>query len=376
MRWCRLGDRGPAVTEIRAMLVQLGLLPAQPVSTTGLEPAYDTACDRAVRAFQQGRGLSVDGSVGPETYRALDEARWRIGDRLLSYAVNHCFVGDDVVSLQARLNELGFDAGRVDGVFGAETDRALREFQRNVGLAADGTCGPQTLRYLHQLGRLVVGGRPQSMRERELLHRAGPALAGKTVVIDAGHGGADPGSCSFGMTERDVVAELAALLEGRLLAAGVTAYPTHHPETTPNDTERAAFANGCGADLLLSLHVDHAPSPTCCGVATYYFGTAQGGGSAIGEQLADLIQREIVARTGLRDCRIHGKTWELLRLTKMPAVRIELGYLSNAGDARLLASPPVRDHIAEAILVGVQRLYLPAELDPTTGQLQLSALAG
>ena len=73
--------------------------------------------------------------------------------------------GDDVTELQERLLELGYDAGRADGILGPETEAGLRAFQRDYGLTADGTCGPATLRALRQLGRRVTGGRPQLLRQ-------------------------------------------------------------------------------------------------------------------------------------------------------------------------------------------------------------------
>ncbi|MGI8683380.1 MAG: N-acetylmuramoyl-L-alanine amidase [Mycobacteriales bacterium] len=375
MHLYRLGDQGPAVAEIRSKLVTLGLLadrelpqPANPAAV------FDESCDRAVRGFQQARGLTVDGIVGAETYRALDEARWRLGDRLLSHTVSHPYAGDDVVELQLRLLDMGFDPGRCDGIFGRRTEAALRELQRNVGLAPDGTCGPTTLRALGRLARSpAVGGHPQLLRESELLYRAGPALVGKVVVIDPGHGGADRGSAAGGLEEAALVEDLAARLEGRLAATGVRVFLTRGPDAGPTDADRAAFANAAEADLLLSLHVDVDRSSNACGVATYYYGNvwsgARGAGSAVGERLAGLLQREVVARTGLADCRTHPKTWDLLRWTRMPAVRVELGYLTSPIDAARLATAEFRDRVAEAALIAVQRLYLPPESDVHTGAL-------
>jgi N-acetylmuramoyl-L-alanine amidase len=96
----------------------------------------------------------------------------------------------------------------------------------------------------------------------------------------------------------------------------------------------------------------------------------------VGERFADLVQREVVSRTNLADLRTHPKTWELLRRTRMPAVRLELGYLTNARDRSLLTSADFRDTVAEAILAAVQRLFLPPDLDPPTGQLRIPALPG
>ena len=86
------------------------------------------------------------------------------------------------------------------------------------------------------------------------------------------------------------------------------------------------------------------------------------------------MQREICARTDLLNCRTHAMTWDLLRLTKAPAVRIDIGYASNAGDASRLARPDFRDVIAESLLIAIQRLYLSTEDDAKTGTLRISDL--
>ncbi|MFL6239041.1 MAG: N-acetylmuramoyl-L-alanine amidase [Actinomycetes bacterium] len=374
MQAYRRGDHGPAVSEIRSKLGSLGLL-----SDPGDRDTFDDACDRAVRHFQQARGLTVDGVVGRETYVALDEARWRLGDRVLSYTVSHPFVGDDVVELQQRLNEMGFDCNRVDGIFGASTETALREFQRNVGLPPDGTCGPQTLKELDRMVPRAVGGRPEELRESEQLRRAGPALAGKLVVIDPGHGGDDPGVQAHGLSESDIVAELAAKVEGRLSAAGAQAFLTRGPDGSLGDDDRASFANAAEADLVVSLHVDGNADAACHGIATYYYGTLPSGSSrgrrsVVGERLAELVQEEVVARTDFLDCRTHAKSWELLRGTRMPTVRVEVGYLTNPGDAARLSTAPLLDSVAEGIVAAIGRLYLPVDADVITGELRIPAL--
>ncbi len=372
----RLGARGPAVAEIRDKLAAVGLLPdSHDADRAGA--VFDEAVDNAVRAFQQQRGLTVDGAVGPQTYRALDDARWQLGDRILSFSVRRMMTGDDVAALQQRLLDMGFACGRVDGMFGSGTASALRDFQRNVGLRPDGTCGPATFKALDRLARTVVGGRPHALREHVALERSGRALSGKVVVVDPGHGGADPGVEANGLREATVVEDLAARVEGRLSATGVLAFLTRGGDLAPDEVERAEFANAAEADLCISLHNDGHRNPAARGVATYYYGNDRfGHTSMVGERFAGLVQREIVARTDLLDCRTHAKTWDFLRTTRMPAVRIELGYLTNPGDATRVADPTFRDVVAEAIVVAVQRLYLPPEEDAPTGLLRLPALTG
>jgi N-acetylmuramoyl-L-alanine amidase len=366
------GDCGNAVAEVRGMLAALGLL--DNTRPDALDK-FDERTELAVRHFQQRRHISVDGQVGPETFAALKGANWRLGDRSLAHDASQPMVGDDVADLQTQLLEMGFDLRRADGVFGPDTAAALRAFQHEYGLVADGICGPATLRALRQLDRRVVGGRPQWLREMVEVADAGPSLLGKRIVIDPGHGGGDPGVVHGDTTEAALTWDIATRLEGRLAILGVQTWLTRGPHNGTSDEDRAAFANEMNADLVLSLHVDGFSSPRPHGLAVYHFG-GNGTSSTIGERLADLVQRELVARTALQDNRTHGKTWSLLRLTRMPAVRVELGYLTSPIDRPMLADPLFRDTVAEGILVAVQRLYLPTADDPPTGVLRIPAIAG
>ncbi|MET3961946.1 N-acetylmuramoyl-L-alanine amidase [Marmoricola sp. OAE513] len=372
----RNGDSGPAVTQIVGLLAALDLLEGDLPST------YDERVEIAVRTFQQQRGLHVDGMVGVATFRRLDEARWKLGDRILTHLPGNLMAGDDVFALQRRLLELGFKVGRVDGYFGPETEAGLRDFQRNVGVAADGTCGPNTLKMLAQLAPIVSGGAPNAMRAQERIRDAGPQLGGKIVVIDPSPGQHLPPE--YAERAAEVVHDLATRIEGRLVATGVQAFLTasrsgrHRAPaegTHAEETERATFANRANAHLSISIAVDASTNPEACGVATYFFGSEEHNTwSSTGERFASLVQREIVARTDLVDLRCHAKAWEFLRRTRMPAVQLDAGYISNPGDARRLADPGFRDVLAEAVVVAVQRFYLSPEADAHTGILRLSEL--
>jgi N-acetylmuramoyl-L-alanine amidase len=374
MQPLRLGDRGPAVADVQVSLRILGLLPDDVPMTDGesLEFAeFDAATEVAVRHFQQVRGLSVDGRVGEETYRALSEARWSLGDRLLRYDPERPMRGDDVTSLQERLLELGYDAGRADGILGPETEVGLRAFQRDYGLTSDGTCGPATLRALRQLGRKVTGGRPQLLRQSASLVDSGPHLIGRRIVVDPGHGGEETGFIQGETTEADLVFDLASRIEGRLAAAGAMVFLTRGRMQNPTVAERTAFANDARADLFISLHVDAHNSEHARGVASYYYGTGSGVSSTVGEEFANLVRREVIARTGMLDLGSHSKTWDLLRMTRMPAVRLDCGYLTHPVDRLLLLDARLRSAFAHAVLAAVQRLYLPADADPATGTFVL-----
>jgi len=363
----RRGDHGPRVAALRDLLARAGVQP--PPANDAAE--FDGGLEHAIKAFQQVRGLTADGVVGAQTSRVLDGARWRLGDRILLFTPGHLMRGDDVAALQERLVVLGVFAGPVDGIFGHLTEAALRELQRGLGLQSDGLCGPATLRAMAALARAVGGGDPWALRQQADVAVAGISLAGKVVLIDPGHGGDDPGVCVAGVAEADVVHDIATRVEGRLAATGVVAVLTRGAGAGKDTSARAALAEEIRADLVLSLHCDGHASPVPSGVASFYWGDARiGSRSAVGARLAQLVQSEVTARTGLTDLRTHACTIDMVRMTKMPAVQVEVGYLTNPADRGLLARADFRDAVAEALVIAVQRLYLGDE-DAKTGTLGL-----
>src|SRR5690242_19253561 len=170
----RRGSRGEDVRDLQQRLVAIGY------ALTGDDAGvFGAATERAVHEFQTRRGLRVDGIVGRETWAALVESGFTLGDRLL-YFRRPMLRGDDVTELQRRLNALGFDAGREDGILGRATVAALTEFQRNAGLPADGICGDTTIAALARVGTMA-DGEVSAVREREALRRAPRTLATRKV---------------------------------------------------------------------------------------------------------------------------------------------------------------------------------------------------
>lgn len=315
-----------------------------------------------IRSFQQARGLDVTGFVDAVTARALEESRWKLGDRSLYLQESALMRGDDVAALQSRLTEMGFDCGRVDGIYGPRTETAVKDFQKSVGATVDGKCGPATIISLIRLTKIVSGGAPSALRQNATQQSRGPALANKVIVLNPDG-------------NNELVYDVAVRTEGRLLALGASVFLTRGSHNNPTERERIEFSNKSNADLMISLNVDSYPNDKAHGAATYFYGSdAHGVHSIVGERFASLVQREICARTDLTNCRIHAKTWDLLRLTIAPTVRIDLGYTSNPGDSARLSRPDFRDVIAEALVIAIQRLYLAAEDDAKTGTLRISDL--
>ena len=315
-----------------------------------------------IRSFQQNRGLSITGLVDAVTARALEEAKWKLGDRSLNLQSTPLMRGDDVATLQSRLTEMGFDCGRVDGIYGPRSESAVKEFQRSAGLVIDGKCGPETIIGLLRLSRIVSGGAPSLMRESATQRNRGPALANKVIVLNPAG-------------DDTLIYDVALRTEGRLLALGASVFLTRGVSNSPTETERIAFTNQSGADLMISLHRDSYVNELAHGAATYFYGSdAHGVHSIVGERFASLVQREICARTDLINCRTHAKAWDLLRLTRAPAVHINLGFVTSPSDVERISRSDFRDVIAEALVIAIQRLYLAAEDDAKTGTLRIADL--
>jgi len=349
------GDSGPGVIEVKDRLSRLGLLS---VPAENVNDLFDDALRSAVLVFQQSRGLTVDGVVGPRTLRRLEEARWALGDRVLSFTPGHMVSGEDVAELQRRLNELGFVLDRVDGIFGKQTYVAIREFQRNVGIDVDGICGPDVFRALARLARTVAGGNQYHLRELAALdpHVRSRSVEASVIVLDPSFSG----NKLFGseVTEAEVCWDIVSRLEGRLSAVGAFVILTRSRNgQSQGERASAALANEQNADMTIGISMDRNSSSQAQGCATYYFGH-QFSRSATGMRLAELIQEE-VSGSGLLDCHAHPKTWDLLRLTRMPAVRVEVGYSTNEYDSAFLSDSKNRDHIAEQLMSAISRIFAP-----------------
>jgi N-acetylmuramoyl-L-alanine amidase len=290
----KTGDHGAAVADVQRRLEQLGF-------ATGIDPlgGYRAGTRAAVEAFQHRRGLRVDGICGHQTWSALVEAGFQLGDRFL-YRRTPMLRGDDVAELQQRLGALGFDTGRVDGIFGDTTSAALGDFQRNVGLPVDGIAGASTVSELLRFGtrhddtELVT-----SVRDRERLRQAPRTLAGRRVAIGE-EGGLD--------------AAVAGLR--RLLVSEGAMVSTHHH---PDGSIQASEANAGGAEVYIGLRLD--AGQRHCSTAYYAVDRYSSPG---GRRLAELLQHTLPASLDLPDGGSRGMSLPVLRETRMPAVICEI----------------------------------------------------
>lgn len=345
------GSVGAEVEDVQRRLTALGLSCED--DDLG---RFGPATVEAVRAFQQQRGLQADGIVGPDTWRSLVAAGYKLGDRML-YVTRPETYGDDVRDLQRRLNRLGFDAGYDDGLYGPQTFDAVREFQLNVGLEVDGITGPSTLDVIKRLHRTHQSAPVYAVREREQLRRPTrrESLAGARIMVDAGHSPELPGlTAPDGTPEHELTWQLAAVLEGRLSALGAHVVLARGPATSPSPSERAQLANLEDVEGIISLHANGVDSAAARGAAAYYFGT-EGYVSERGRMLAQLAVDAVCHATGTPNCRTHPSTTALLRESRAPAIIVEPGFLTHPEEGRQLLDPAYQRVIASALVDSLQR---------------------
>lgn len=351
------GSVGPEVADIQRRLGDLDL-PCD--DDPGVFAASTSA---AVRSFQQRRGLTSDGIVGPDTWRSLVGASFRLGDRML-YVTRPMLQGDDVRELQRRLNQLGFDSGYEDGFYGPQTFDAVRDFQLNVGLHVDGIAGPSTVDLLARLHRQHQRSPAYAVREREQLRRPSRAsFAGARIMIDPGHCADDPGvTTDDGAVEHELTWRLAALVEGQLAARGAHIVLSRGPATSPTPSERASLANAEDVEAIVSIHLNADRSPHAHGAAGHYFG-AGANVSERGRYLADLAVDAIVEATGTAHCRTHPATMAILRESRAPAIVLEPGFLTHGEEGAKLRDPQHQHVIASAVSAAIERFLVgdPAE---------------
>jgi N-acetylmuramoyl-L-alanine amidase len=351
VRVIRQHDHGEDVRDVQHRLIALG----HAVDADELDGTFGGSTAAAVRAFQQQRGLLVDGDVGPETWFELVEAGYSLGDRIV-YLRYPYFRGDDVRALQRRLNSLGFDAGREDGIFGERTDRAVRDFQKNVGQASDGIVGPETQQAIERLRPPIDAPGRHQVREAEVVSRMSSTLSGALLAVDAGHGGDDVGAEVGGIREADLTLQIASDVADELERRGAQPVLLRDDQAAPAVRDRVKMANAAGAEVCLSIHLNHHQDPAAEGSSAYFYG-AGASHSPAGQRLADLIQEELVSRLGLLDGRTHPISIAMLRETRMPAVQIEPCFITNPREGRLLREPGFRRDVAIAIVRGLERFF-------------------
>lgn len=294
-----LGAHNSFVLELHRRLHRLGYLVPQDSNL------FTEKTAAAVELFQISRGLEADGICSDQTWRAIIEASFVLGDRLL-YQTSPMMRGEDIAELQLKLGTLGFDAGRVDGIFGPNTRRAVGEFQRNVDIVTDDVCGPEVVDHLQRLASRGTHVSVAGLRERESL-RDRPRVASELRVALV-HTGEDLG----------ILGRIGFELQHLGTSVAVFSSPTW--------SDAAQLVNLFQADVCVGLGTRVQP-----GAEIQYFGTA-GFESIAGRHLSEVILAELpLALTSQASHSIPMRS-PLLRETRCPAVLVQIGPSDSLSD--------------------------------------------
>lgn len=351
---------------------------------------FDDDVRVAVRAFQQNHGLVVDGVVGPETERRLNEAQYALGDRRLYWDSKEPLRGDDILRLQNNLSLLGLYYWHLTGVFDQKTHHAVVELQQSLGLEPNGVINTQTIAALARVNKKISDSKAFSLRDYHRLERTTDAIRSQTVVLVPAMFGENPvipsGAPATYRREAERITTDIALRAHELLrevgATPIVVSPEpladRHGTLIDVSVSMTQALETTHDAIVVVLDCDWNSSSAAHGVAAFYWGDDEHQGttlSPIGQRAATLSLREIVARTGSLDLGAHGRQWGVLRLQSVPTISLDLGYLSNAEERSRLANAEFRTHLANAILIGLQRMFLHSADDMPTGTMSAADVA-
>ena len=420
----RHGVSDRRVLGLRERLLRAGAQDTELAPDAARDPSiFDGHVDRAVRGFQQRKGLIVDGVVGPDTEAALNDAQYTLGDRPLFLQEDRPLHGDDVEELQTNLSLLGFYYGHLDGTFTRQTEYAVKELQSSLGTEVDGVVDRETLTGLARVSKKITTAKAFSLRDHRRLESLHEALRGREVVLvpSAASSATAPDAAppEFTTAQDEITMDVAVRAYDLLRNVGavpVLVDPSscfgsspqeepkhprteHDPAVTPWDQESESTSSSPGPDsgnrtaggrvsvrtqqealaahpqaVVLCLQCDWNRSPHAQGVATFYWGDPATGQSyaPIGHKASDMILRELVARTGALDLGSHARQWSTLRSAGAATAWVDLGYLSSPVEREQLRTESYRSRLAESLLCGLQRVTAPAPEPTATGTMSLA----
>ncbi|WP_297991207.1 N-acetylmuramoyl-L-alanine amidase [Anoxybacillus sp.] len=190
----------------------------------------------------------------------------------------------------------------------------------------------------------------------KLRNVAGSPVKGRIIVVDAGHGGKDPGAMSGGANEKTIVLEVAKLLKEKLEKAGATVVMTRETDVYPTLQDRVDIAKNNYAEMFVSIHTNSATNTSAKGAEVYYDSSTNPNGEE-SKKLAQYIQEEIVRMANMVDRGVKNSGLYVLRNNTVTSVLVELGFISNAEDRAKLTSAEYQNIYAEAIYQGIVKYY-------------------
>jgi N-acetylmuramoyl-L-alanine amidase len=167
-------------------------------------------------------------------------------------------------------------------------------------------------------------------------------------MIDPGHGGQDPGAIGIGgLREKDVILPISKRIAEVLERNGIQVIMTRDSDYFVTLPGRVAMAKRANADVFVSIHANSAGAsrPEVSGLETYYYES--------GLRLAQIVHNRVLQSLNVRDRKVRKARFYVLRLTSMPSILVETGFLTGREDAASLRSTAYQNQMADAIAQGI-----------------------
>lgn len=189
-----------------------------------------------------------------------------------------------------------------------------------------------------------------------LVNTSGKAVKNRVIVIDAGHGGKDPGASSNGGVEKQIVLKVAQKVQQKLVSDGAKVYMTRTGDTYPTLEDRVDFAFDHNAEVFVSIHVNSATSTQANGTETYY-SVSGNANEAEDYRLASAINSQIVKNADMYNRGVKTADFYVIKNMILPSVLVELGFVTNSADREKLVSDKYVEIFADSIYKGIVQYY-------------------
>ncbi|MGE6256760.1 N-acetylmuramoyl-L-alanine amidase [Heyndrickxia sporothermodurans] len=202
----------------------------------------------------------------------------------------------------------------------------------------------------------VTSGKLQGYVRTTYLKSTTPANR-RIIVIDAGHGGKDPGASANGLIEKNVTLNIALRAQKYLKNAGIEVVMTRTGDSYPTLQDRIDIGVKANADAFISIHANNFSKGSANGTETYYNNGGPSDRANESKQLANFIQKRLVKAIETTNRGIKPQEYQVIKYNPLAAVLVELGFLSNKEDAAKLASEEYSNLAAKSIYQGVLDFY-------------------
>ena len=192
----------------------------------------------------------------------------------------------------------------------------------------------------------------------------------RSIFLDPGHGGSDPGAVSGGVREKDLTLSVYNKVSSKLASLGYTVLTSRNVDKYVDLVDRAEQANNANADMLLSIHFNGGGQGVARGIETYYYQSQEDRVPKINKEnhnnserlersrkLANKVQQNLLYQTGANDRGVKRASFTVLRETSIPSILVELGFIDNPEERNKIKTNEYQERLANGIVDGIVAYY-------------------